>query len=73
MIEYEWQWEREIEKYWETIHWGQVKLQQCIFAGASAASAALRNSGGGVGGGDSPEGGEDTDQGDGISNQLVLR
>ena len=37
--------------------------------GASAASAALRNSGGG---GESPEG-EELDQGDGINNELVLR
>ena len=39
------------------------------FLGASAASAALRNSGGG---GESPEG-EELDQGDGINNELVLR
>ena len=36
--------------------------------GASAASAALRNSGGG----DTPEG-EETDPGDGVNNDMVLR
>jgi len=40
-----------------------------IFAGASAASNALRNSGGS---GDSPDS-EEMDPGDGVSNQLVLR
>jgi hypothetical protein len=38
-----------------------------MLTGASAASAALRNSGV-----DSPEG-EEGDQGDGVSNDLVLR
>ena len=50
-------------------HGPTIFYEPYIFAGASAASNALRNSGGS---GDSPDS-EEMDPGDGVSNQLVLR
>ncbi len=47
--------------------YGRPRILSSNLTGASAASAALRNSGV-----ESPEG-EEGDQGDGVNNELVLR